>query len=455
MSPSSATRPVPSRRWTTAAIACSIFVVALASFRWELSSEPRFMDEAAFLSQSYFWDLAISGRTNSPLWLEYPAYDLPPLPKYLIGASLQLHGIARTGRSWAIAWYRDPGEARFVTAESLQAARMPSLLLGALGCVAIFALGTLAVDRRVGLVAAGLLLVNPLYRLLSRRAMADVPAEALILCTLALALVIWKGCLNGRTTTARAIILSIAVGVLSGLAVLAKLNGGLALMTVAAWAGLGVLWSLFRPSAVGSPLTEFQLSGGTFVAGLCALSSFIVLNPFITAGPTMSAGSPLMAPAPPNQSMTERLSHVVRHRVDVSRHGQTSFPRDALRTTREKGKALLVQGFGRFGPFGPSHADSTRRYDWTQDRGALIWFPCVLAGLLWALVRGIRQTRAGEAPTSWALALQFLVSLLTVGMFLPLAWDRYFLPIQSSSALLVAGASVSTFDRIRKRAGYG
>ena len=128
-----------SQGWKTPVVAVVIFVAAMVLLRWNLPSEPRFVDEAAFLSQSYYWDLAVSGRWNSPLWLEYPAYDLPPLPKYLIGASLQLHGMPRPGRSWAIDWYHNTSEARFASDVKLQAARIPAVFCGALGCVAIFA----------------------------------------------------------------------------------------------------------------------------------------------------------------------------------------------------------------------------------------------------------------------------------------------------------------------------
>ena len=72
-----------------------------------------------------------------------------------------------------MAWYQDPN-LRFETPEMLLVARWPSVILGALGCVAIFGLGALGRDRRTGAVAALLLMVNPLYRLHARRAMADI-----------------------------------------------------------------------------------------------------------------------------------------------------------------------------------------------------------------------------------------------------------------------------------------
>ena len=42
-------------------------------------------------------------------------------------------------------------------------------------------------------------------------------------------------------------------------------------------------------------------------------------------------------------------------------------------------KVIVVQGFGRFGLFGPSESDSTVRFDLRQDWGVILWLPLVLS----------------------------------------------------------------------------
>ena len=229
---SSEIRPpnAPSRQ-VTLALAVLAALGSIGLFAYRLDDESLFVDEAAFLSQAYFGDLYFGGRTDSPLWLEYPAYDLPPLPKYLINLSLRSRQIARPGREWMVRWYRQTNEKRFVTPENLRAARLPSVLLGGLGCAALFAIGTMTIDRRVGFLSALFLAINPLYRLHARRAMADIPSEAFLLITLAVGLVLIRSLSSGR----RMVVLSIAAGFLGGLAVLAKLNGGLGLMILSSW----------------------------------------------------------------------------------------------------------------------------------------------------------------------------------------------------------------------------
>src|SRR5262249_22310700 len=155
---------------------------------------------------------------------------------------------------------------------------------------AVFAIGTMAVDRRVGLIAAALLIMNPLYRLHARRAMADAPAEALIAATAALGLWAWRDILAGRSVAARALALALGGGVLGGLAVLAKLNGGLGLMILAAWAVLGLVLNHF------SLLRRLVLAVATGASAIVAFAMFASLNPFLTAHPTGSL-PPTVKPA--------------------------------------------------------------------------------------------------------------------------------------------------------------
>jgi hypothetical protein len=130
---------------------------------------------------------------------------------------------------------------------------------------------------------------------------------------------------------------------------------------------------------------------------------------------------------------------------------RTRFTEDALRTPIDRLKAVAVQGFGRFGPFGPSHSDSTRRFDSQQDWGALIWGPWVALGLIWAVARGREQLREGMPPTAWAVLVQAVVAIAVVSAFIPLAWDRYYLPVEAGCALVASGAAVSAFDLVANR----
>ena len=417
-----------------------VALISLTVFGYDLSSEPHFVDESAYLSQSFYADLMLGAKWDDPSWLSYAGYDLPPLPKYVIGWSLRAHGYRRPGPLAMRAWYRNI-EVQFSTNDEFTAARIPSVVLGTLGCLAIYALGCIAGGRRVGLLAAGLLMSNPLYAMHARRAMSDVYAEAFLLSALAVGLWSIKRLLSNRGWYRPFAGLAFGSGTLVGLATLSKLNGSLAGMILGAWS----LAALFVPKT-SAPIKPAILAA-TFLSGVVAFATFAALNPFLYSHPKIvdRETEPLA-----RSGFWSRVKVISDHRIGVSDQAMRSFPHNALPNLVEKLKAVSLQGFGRFGPFGPrTRTDSTIRYDRKQDWGAAIWLPTVILGAIGAGVRGLRQLRLGEPPGAWAILIQSTVALVVVTAFIPLAWDRYFLSIQPGSALLGAFTLVEGFDLTR------
>ena len=75
----------------------TVGILSAGFFCLGLGDEP-FVDEYAYITQSYQPDLVFAGRMNDPAWLERVAYDLVPLPKYLINLSFRAVGIPRPNR---------------------------------------------------------------------------------------------------------------------------------------------------------------------------------------------------------------------------------------------------------------------------------------------------------------------------------------------------------------------
>ena len=100
-----------------------------------------FEDEYAYITQSYYADLFFTGQFNHKLWLDAPAIDLQPLPKYLIGLAFRLAHLPMPGRADAWKWYDDYHS--FGGKPTLVAARLTVIPLGALGCLALFACGVI------------------------------------------------------------------------------------------------------------------------------------------------------------------------------------------------------------------------------------------------------------------------------------------------------------------------
>jgi hypothetical protein len=433
----------PGRAWP---IGLAVFAAGLAWFGHRLPEEPFFVDESAYIAQGYFFDLLVEGRGDDWAWVEYHAYDLPPLPKYVIGAALRAVGERPPGRLAAQAWFGNT-KTPLANPRMVAAARWPSAAFGALGCAAIFALGTSIRDRRTGVLAAVLLAASPLYHMHARRAMSDVYAESLTLATLAVALRAWRGTLAGRLRVRPGVASVVAAGVLGGLAVLSKLSGALALMVIAGWAALGLALPAFPAGR------RLRLAGGALAASVVALATFVALNPFVTARPRGTPPPLLFEPVAPSEDIPTRLRKVGEHRAEVSRAAPSRFAEYAFGSPLDRAATVAVQGLGRFGPLGPRDRVLDRalpRYDLGRDWGAALWLPAVLAGLAWAAARGRVQLRDREPPTAWALIVHAAIAWATVAAFIPLAWDRYVLPVVPAATLLGASALVAAVDRIAR-----
>jgi hypothetical protein len=421
----------------------SLALIALAVFSSGLHDDS-FWDEYAYITQSYYSDLYFSGRLDDPAWLDDLAIDLQPLPKYFIGIGFKAFHLPSPGPRDAFSWYLD-AHTRFGPPLALTVARIPFIATGVFGCVALFACGVLIGGRGVGTIGALLLVVNPLFRLHAHRAMSDVPCEAFLIAALGFALWgsqrVWagRGLWSGLAVFA-------AAGVCSGISLACKLNGLLALMINAAWCGL----SLLVPGL--SLRSKAGLGGGLLLTLTMTAAVFLLLNPALTARPRVRLNPELAARA--REGPSERFLRMVRYRLDSAAGQQQmgKFSPDVLRSPIEKTTVFAVQGFGRFGPFGPSKSDSQVRYELRQDWGLLLWAPLVVIGFVRTYRLGRTQLHEGSPPTAFALLIWAIMAWAIVAAYLPLAWDRYLLPIQAPNSLLAAAAVCGLWQRWRGKA---
>ncbi len=214
-------------------------------------------------------------------------------------------------------------------------------------------------------------------------------------------------------------------------------------MVLGAWITLALGSKGFSARAKGF------LAAATVAAVVVAFGTFTALNPFLTAqlpepvSPELASGAHMNFP--------QRVKAVYDHRAKVSVVAMNTFPKDALPTLLDRVKVLLVQGFGRFSPLGPrGQSDSTIRFDPRQDWGALLYLPCVLAGIVVVFRRGLGQFRGGSPSEAWLFVVYFAVVDSVVTSFLPLAWDRYLMSTLPPSALLASIFLVACVDRLRR-----
>ncbi len=429
--PVNSTRSGKSRTWG----AFLIFGAAAVFFGLGIH-DTLFEDESAYISQTFYANLFFSGQLDHKLWLEREAYDLQPLPKYLMGLAFRLSRLPMPGLSNSRKWYDDYHSFGGIT--SLVAARLTIVPLGALGCMALFAAGAIIKNARVGLFAAVLLMINPLYALHAHRAMSDVPCDAFMVSSLALWLWVWAR-IWSRGFGFAIVLLPFFAGVLSGLSLSCKLNG---------FIGVGVIvaWSMATWLAPGLSIgRKLAVSLAAVITVAAALGTCVALNPFLTAHPSghLKGDARVLLPKKP----WERFRCQIDFRQTLSAGQKLNFPNDALYDLSERSKVILLQGFGRFGLFGPRAADSRERFDFRQDWGVVLWLPLVAFGFLELLRLGRAQLRDGQPPAAWALLIWAGCAWAVVTVYLPMAWDRYQLPIQSGNALLVAVGCACLWDR--------
>ena len=208
--------------------------------------EGRWMASGDYYFQKFFVDRDWSYDTwRDDRFSSFGTWN-PVIGKYIIGASLHLHGLG--GRYTSLppyyfehnfAW--NLAEGNVPPQNELVAARRPIAWMGILSTVLVFLLTReLSTSWLASLFAAVLFVVDPLVMLASRRAMIDMPALFFSLLALGTA---WQMLTNIlRCRWRQAIGWGIALGVSCGLCVGTKLNTILIVVVCGLWGVVNLFW---------------------------------------------------------------------------------------------------------------------------------------------------------------------------------------------------------------------
>ena len=371
-----------------------VFCAAIVFFGLGIDTR-YFDDEYAYITQSYYADLFFGGKFNDKLWLEPEAVDLQPLPKYLIGLAFRVAGLPMPvpvdARNWYFPLLRRNRSPVWGGKATLIAARLTVIPLGALGCLALFGSGVL-VKNAGGGTGCRAAHDQPAVRVARsscdvRRAVRGVHARG------AGGLAVHVGGNLVKALDRCQLAASLACGD----------PGWPVDLVQAQWLpGAGNHRGMLRALVAvcrGFRLRKLAVTGATIVTVAAALVVAVVLNPYFTAKPAEPTMKGLAAELR-TKNVWERFRYQVSFRLETSKHQKTAFAINALDALGEKVKVILVQGFGRFGPFGPRAADSTLRYDPREDWGAVFWLPIVCYGLYEAIRLGRSQLAAGRPPVA-------------------------------------------------------
>jgi 4-amino-4-deoxy-L-arabinose transferase-like glycosyltransferase len=387
-----------------------------------IGSAPRFEDEAAILGQTYFFRLVMERDFANPDWLSHAAYDHQPLYKYLIGASLYLTGqqeaVPRSLADWRKWMYSGTYQPR--EGPALKTARITMALGAGFACAAAFCVGRAFGGTWAGLLAAGLFVSSPLVFVYARRAMIDVTAQGLAMATLAA----FAGLMQRRGITF--LCWMIIVGLLAGLAGLAKWNAAVAAAGCLMLGIIGIFFGSNRTRLLGFlGSLGVSLAAVVFIAG----DPFLWSKPVFTEPKTVASSEFLKLQ---KSGVLGRIQHALDYRRASLQRASQQFPNDFL-ASAERLPALVIQGLGRWSLgnrlYSTDEANLPRiqRTRWEDHLRAWVLGIFVVAGLWSTVAHGLRQRKAGEVPTFWLIPLWLILDAVLLQQNLTLDWDRYYL----------------------------
>ncbi len=350
------------------------------------------------------------------------------LPKYAIGLAWHLGGFRVTDLNdqwdWGADWDWNVASGRMPLAALLLAARWSAALPGALSVPVMFALGWRRGRRRVAYPASFLLATHGVLLIHIRRAYME--AALLLFSLLVILAAAWwaERLARGEGGARRWLLPALALGMASGLALASKHSGAVPVVA----AGLGLLIVAAR---LPGPARKQALGGLAIGAGL-ALAVFLALNPAWWSDPVGRAGE------------------VLRLRATLAAEQAAIFPEAAYADLPARIGGLIAQvtiadpAYFEVAGWAEPLAGVIAAYEaspWTGirygqgvagDAAGVILLALALAGAV-RLGREWRAWAASPVIGAWAL-LTVLFILATI----PLAWQRYVLPLLPILILLAA-----------------
>ncbi|HJQ85013.1 MAG TPA: hypothetical protein VKA21_13100 [Candidatus Binatia bacterium] len=382
-------------------------MLSTADFARESRVAPLHVDEPRMLNRGFmagrlYREYLATGRLDPGWEGEVWQARKPPLGNLIVAAALRLGGATPPPEPYRYDWLHDYAwnaeRGQAPSDEVVRAGRLLTPLFAAAAVVAVFLLGGAVGGIGGGLVAAGLFHFHPVVRIYGTRALADVPMMAASLWAL------WW--LVRRVAPAwewswRGFLRRVAVfGLLVGVATAIKQNA--ALVGAAGGAAL-VVWGAASAGVLGVRAAGARTVLAATLLGAVAFGVYVLVNPALHARP-----------------LGGTVAQVDAWNRKFAGHWKAR-PEQALRTTGARAAAVgrVIAG-ARF-PVLP----------WP-------WVPAALAAA-GTLVLAVHAWRHGPLAPATIVLLWSGVTLAGVTLWIPLDWDRYYLPLVAVVAVLAGG----------------
>ncbi|MFC1754819.1 ArnT family glycosyltransferase [Thermoproteota archaeon] len=442
-----------------------LFVISFPFLKDLLSEEVHIDEDYWIISAKFFTLLFQEKETRNLKWHSIPAYDQPPIGKYIFGSALSIAGnidtlddyincrmltvdspifdIYRSASMVADTRVASKGtppriEGRIVTKDQatkyinskaqatqniLYVARVTAVLFGIGSCLLVFWIGWIVFNIRAGVVSALLLAYNPLMLVCGRRALTDTMLVFFVLASILVMIHLYSSIL--RQKIIRVFGLTAALGLAIALSAGTKLNGCLVVVIFTLFCIAFTLVKIkfystrnLEPPAIlqnlDNDLTIKLAFISLCVAGLVALSIFIFTNPSLYYEPR------------------EGMLVMLKSRINTVIYQQREFGSSAIRSIGEKiyfvvSRTLFPKHFAMFGRITKLPID----------------FILFIVGLFMLCRDELCNIFKNQTlSNNCIIILWVFVMFIGTIIWIPLDWERYYLPVVPCIAI-VSGYSIS------------
>lgn len=369
-------------------------------------------------SHKYFKLLFIYKNVSSKQWGKFSAYDQPPVGKYVMGLALFIAGDKdeiqelEQMNSWDFSKDYDWNVANgaIPPMKLLHAARLTMAILGIFTCLLIYYIGRSIFGLKTGIIASLLLAYNPLMVSCSRRAMPDALFLFFVTANIALIMFFYRSFLKQELQ--KTVVFAALIGINIALASATKLNGAI---TGVIFVFFCILILFTKTIQYKSLKTTFKskllklksdkelkiLTGSLLISMLVAIIVFIAVNPYLY------------------KQTLGRTINLVEHRASMANGQQKDNPDEALTYLSEKFNSVVRRTM-----FPGSYVILS----------SILKIPIDLAlfilGLIILLYTEIKHIRNNCKPSLRSIVILWaIITFLSITVWLPLDWDRYYLPI--------------------------
>jgi hypothetical protein len=399
---------------------------------------PFHIDEAHKIAETYYYHLFfVDHDVANPAWHEdFYARMNPPVAKYIMGANLALHREAVLDLSLQQKFeqfWKTPQYLREQIPRSLLLhARSVSVVFAALTLVLLYLIGRLLGSPLVGILGALLLACHPIFRYHATIALTDsiltffmtamVPATVMTV-DLLLSKDVAAPATTLRSRRGGRMVACVALTAVIGAAAAGtKLNGVLAAVFFAVSMFAGLLLEPARSQGARRPWLAAKMAAVTAASLGLALILFVGINPYLYNAPV------------------SRLLSTLRVQGDWMLK-QALDPGQPLWTAVQKISAIGVYDFALPQSF-------------FFKTGAPLLFIVFSMGVLCMVVDVLKAQATRRVCVCKVTVLVWMIVYgFGVGAWIPVTWDRYFLPLAPFIALISGYGIVAIFKTLRVLSG--